>query len=145
MLTVLLSCHFYPYISFIMGLRMLLSSSPVLLQIFCTCFSNFWHCHPYILQHFVFTIFIYMLWVLLVLMQCRPVHGAFLNSHRQGHNYEKTKCSVCIELTYRLIQDIPISQCSPEYPYRHSQVSGAVQVPPFSQTGLHTAMKVKYS
>ena len=49
-----------------MGLRMLLllhalipclaayilSSSPVLLHIYCTCFSTFWHCHPYILQHF---------------------------------------------------------------------------------------------
>ena len=49
-----------------MGLRMLLllhalipylaayilPSSPVLLHIYCTCFSTFWHCHPYILQHF---------------------------------------------------------------------------------------------
>ena len=29
---------------------------PVLLHIYCTCFSTFWHCHNYILQHFnVFT------------------------------------------------------------------------------------------
>ena len=28
----------------------------VLLHIYCTCFSTFWHCHPYILQYFnVFT------------------------------------------------------------------------------------------
>ena len=30
----------------------ILPSSPVLLHIYCTCFSTFWHCHPYILQHF---------------------------------------------------------------------------------------------
>ena len=30
----------------------MLPSSPVLLHIYCTCFSTFWHCHPYILQHF---------------------------------------------------------------------------------------------
>ena len=30
----------------------ILPSSPVLLHIYYTCFSNFWHCHPYILQHF---------------------------------------------------------------------------------------------
>ena len=57
-----------PYISFIMGLRMLLlhalipclaayilPSSPVL---YCTCFSTFWHCHPYILQHFNGNVFL---------------------------------------------------------------------------------------
>ena len=34
----------------------ILPSSPVLLHIYCTCFSTFWHCHPYILQYFnVFT------------------------------------------------------------------------------------------
>ena len=27
-------------------------SSPVLLHIYCPYFSTFWHCHPYILQHF---------------------------------------------------------------------------------------------
>ena len=27
-------------------------SSPVLLHIYCTCFSTLWHYHPYILQHF---------------------------------------------------------------------------------------------
>ena len=27
-------------------------SSPVLLHVYCTCFSSLWHCHPYILQHF---------------------------------------------------------------------------------------------
>ena len=40
-----------------------LPSSPVLLHIYCTCFSTFWLCHPYILQHFngkVFTPFIYL-------------------------------------------------------------------------------------
>ena len=38
----------------------ILPSSSVLLHIYCTCFSTFWHCHPYILQHFngnVFTLF----------------------------------------------------------------------------------------
>ena len=30
----------------------ILPSSPVLLHINCTCFSTFWHYHPYILQHF---------------------------------------------------------------------------------------------
>ena len=30
----------------------ILPSSPVLLHIHCTCFPTFWHCHPYILQHF---------------------------------------------------------------------------------------------
>ena len=25
-------------------------SSPVLLHIYCTCFSTFWHCYPYILH-----------------------------------------------------------------------------------------------
>ena len=44
-------------------LHNILLSSPVLLHIaiYCTCFSTFWHCHPYILQHFngnVFTLFI---------------------------------------------------------------------------------------
>ena len=37
----------------------ILPSSLVLLHIYCTCFSTFWHCHPYILQHFnenVFTL-----------------------------------------------------------------------------------------
>ena len=29
----------------------ILPSSPVLLYIYCPCFSTFWHCHPYILQH----------------------------------------------------------------------------------------------
>ena len=29
-----------------------LPSSPVLLHIYCTCFSTFWHCHSYIIQHF---------------------------------------------------------------------------------------------
>ena len=29
----------------------ILHSSPVSLHIYCTCFSTFWHCHPYILQH----------------------------------------------------------------------------------------------
>ena len=24
-----------------------------MLHIYCTCFSNFWHCYPYILQHFL--------------------------------------------------------------------------------------------
>ena len=24
----------------------------ILLHIYCTCFSTFWHCHPYIPQHF---------------------------------------------------------------------------------------------
>ena len=41
----------------------MLPSSPVLLHIYCTCFSTFWHCHPYILQHFngnIFTPFIYI-------------------------------------------------------------------------------------
>ena len=28
----------------------ILPSSPVLLHIYCTCFSTFWHCHPYILM-----------------------------------------------------------------------------------------------
>ena len=50
------------YFSFIMGLRMLLllhalipclaayilPSSLVLLHLYCTCFSTFWNCHPYI-------------------------------------------------------------------------------------------------
>ena len=27
-------------------------SIPVLLHIYCSCFSTFWHCHPYIPQHF---------------------------------------------------------------------------------------------
>ena len=31
-------------------------SSPVL-HIYCTCFSTFWHCHPYILQHFSGNVF----------------------------------------------------------------------------------------
>ena len=47
----LLSCCIY-----------ILPSSPVLLHIYCTCFSTFWHCYPYILQHFngnVFTHFSY--------------------------------------------------------------------------------------
>ena len=39
----------------------ILPSSPALLHIlYCTCFSTFWHCHPYILQHFngnIFTLF----------------------------------------------------------------------------------------
>ena len=67
----IITCVTPPYISFIMGLRMLfllhaclaayiLPSSPVLLHIlYCTCFSTFWHCHPHILQHFngnVFTL-----------------------------------------------------------------------------------------
>ena len=30
----------------------ILPSSPVLLHIYCTCFSTFWHC-PYIFQHFM--------------------------------------------------------------------------------------------
>ena len=30
----------------------ILPSSPVLLQLYCTCFSTFWHSHPYILEHF---------------------------------------------------------------------------------------------
>ena len=30
----------------------ILPSSPILPHIYCTCFSTFWHCHPYILQHF---------------------------------------------------------------------------------------------
>ena len=55
-----------------MGLRMLLllralllhsyilPSCPVLLHIaiYCTCFSTFWHCHPYIPQHFNGNVFI---------------------------------------------------------------------------------------
>ena len=36
-------------------------------------------------------------------------------------------------------KNIPFSHWSPEYPARHSQVSGAVQFPPFSQGGSHTA------
>ena len=59
--------HNPPYISFIMGLGMLLllhalipcraayilpssilPSSSVLLHLYCTCFSTFWHYHPYI-------------------------------------------------------------------------------------------------
>ena len=39
----------------------IMPSSPVLLYIYYTCFSTFWHCHPYILQHFnenaCFTVF----------------------------------------------------------------------------------------
>ena len=37
----------------------ILPSSPVLLHIhvYCTCVSTFWHCHPYILQHFNGNIF----------------------------------------------------------------------------------------
>ena len=32
----------------------ILPSSPecIAAYIYCTCFSTFWHCHPYILQHF---------------------------------------------------------------------------------------------
>ena len=33
---------------------------------------------------------------------------------------------------------------SPEYPSTQSQVFGAVQVPPFTQTGSHMAKKYKY-
>ena len=29
-------------------------SIPVLLHIYCTCFSTFWHCHPYILLLYTF-------------------------------------------------------------------------------------------
>ena len=39
--------------------RCCMPSSPVLLHIYCPCFSTFWHCNPYILQHFngnVFTL-----------------------------------------------------------------------------------------
>ena len=39
-------------------------------------------------------------------------------------------------------KNIPISHWSPEYPSRHSQVSGAVHVPPFSQAGSQMANKM---
>ena len=46
-----LSCCIY--IAFIPCLAAyILPSSPVLLHIHCIWFSTFWHCHPYILQHF---------------------------------------------------------------------------------------------
>ena len=40
-----------------MLLLLYMPSSPVLLHIYCPCFSTFWHCHPYILQHFNGNIF----------------------------------------------------------------------------------------
>ena len=47
--------------------------------------------------------------------------------------------SVVILYTYILIS---FSHWSPDYPARHAQVSGAVQIPPFSQAGSHTAKGV---
>ena len=41
------------------GYACCMPSSPVLLYIYCPCFSTFWYCHPYIIQHFngnVFTL-----------------------------------------------------------------------------------------
>ena len=57
----IITCVTPPYISFIMGLHFIIVAwphpSPVLLHIYCTCFSTFSYCHPYILQHFnVFTL-----------------------------------------------------------------------------------------
>ena len=47
-------------------------SSPVLLHIYCTCFSTFWHCHPYIFQHFI--LYLYTLRVLYCRKNCRPCY-----------------------------------------------------------------------
>ena len=39
-------------------------SFPVLLHIYCTCFSTFWHCRPYIFQHFSGNVFILLLLII---------------------------------------------------------------------------------
>ena len=38
----------------------LVSGVHVLLHIYCSCLSTFWHCHPYILQHFNGNVFIHL-------------------------------------------------------------------------------------
>ena len=48
-------------------------SPPMLLHIYCSCLSNFWHCHLYILQHFnvnVLLIFVVYLLANTMLFAC---------------------------------------------------------------------------
>ena len=46
-------CAYTALIPCLAAYTCILPSSSVLLHIYCTCFSTFWHCHPYILQHFM--------------------------------------------------------------------------------------------
>ena len=56
-------------------------SSLVLLHIYCPCFPTFWHCHPYILQHFNGNVFtplfhwffvVYSLATTILFCVCKP-------------------------------------------------------------------------
>ena len=69
----------------------------------------------------------------------------FHHFHRQDHIW-LIKCNVGY-MSMLMVQNprtYHFSHRSPEYPARHTQVSGAVQIPPFSQTGSHMA-KIKHS
>ena len=44
---------------------------PVWLHIYCPCFSTFWHCHPYILQHFNGNVFTLVSLIFRCILACK--------------------------------------------------------------------------
>ena len=58
-------------------------SSPVLLNIYYVCFSDFWHCqhHPYILQHVNENVFLYTP----LQIQCFCMYASLTPFAARGH------------------------------------------------------------
>ena len=87
----------------------ILPSSPVLLHIaiYCTCFSTFWHCYPYILQHFNGNVFIplYICYTTPTRWfsgYTKPLSGCSVTSlYHRSHRDQRNRCSWIIHILVR--------------------------------------------